>query len=365
MARRAATIGVQAFCNKIPERMNGILIYPSSPAIAMNQVIPLANSIVVPNALPMEFDSVSKKVPKVLSHIKDAIAGRLHQNTRLIITNDSAKDKDSPGHERNRIGHTVLQEINLALGSMIEDKTISIATMSNMAIYGEIRLSAALSRDGTWYQINGRPDFAIYGAGHLPATSRPPKGSENTELSALFDVWLNDVIDGAELRGVEKADEEGVKPFNNRKPNFASGFYSYKDHPVLLPSINVCIDNKLRFFNQSSDLDFEQQREIYVGQGALYLLTNAIAGSFYSRKDDPFMTLGLVTDGNSFTFLAFQLNTLDFDSKTTKNIFWRKDMRLFSGQTFNEATWTQLKEFISYPITAKYKGGRQVQGFTE
>jgi len=40
--------------------------------------------------------------------------------------------------------------------------------------------------------------------------------------------------------------------------------------------------------------------------------------------------VGLVSDGNYFSFVAFQLNTLDFDNdEGAKNIVWYKQFNMF------------------------------------
>lgn len=53
---------------------------------------------------------------------------------------------------------------------------------------------------------------------------------------------------------------------------------------------------------------------------------------------------------------AFQLNTLDFDSKTERNLFFRKDMQLINKGKFDEATWAQFKRILSYPLQMGHQG---------
>jgi len=57
----------------------------------------------------------------------------------------------------------------------------------------------------------------------------------------------------------------------------------------------------------------------------LSLLSSSIASAFSNDIDHPTLSVGIVSDGDQYNFLAFQLNTLNFDHKTKeKNIFWVK-----------------------------------------
>jgi len=234
------------------------------------------------------------------------------------------------------------------LGSLVEEKVVSMAQVSNMVTYGEVRCCASFSRNGIWYQINGRPDFSVNGRDVLPAVSTP-NVAEDPQLYAEFDTWsrglLNKNIKPTEgVRVFEKEDEQ--------TPFFVSGFYR-PANPVRYPAMNLCIDNKTYMDKRTEDFE---HRENYVGQCGLYLVANAVAHAKFSKRDQPFMTLGAVTDGKVFTFLAFQLNTLDFDSKKERNLFFRKDMHLINKGKFDEATWAQFKRILSYPLQMEYQG---------
>jgi len=255
----------------------------------------------------------------------------------------------APRHERNLIGQTVLQEITLALGSLVEERVVSMAQVSNMVTYGEVRCCASFSRNGIWYQINSRPDFSVNGRDVLPAVS-VPNVALDLQSYAAFDAWSRGLL------SKNYTLPEGVGVFDTqdeREPFFVSGFYKPNNAaPVRYPAMNLCIDSKT-FMNKRTE-DFEH-RESYVGQCGLYLVANAVAHAKFSKRDRPFMTLGAVTDGKEFTFLAFQLNTLNFDSKKERNFFFRKDMQLINGGKFDEATWAQFKRILSYLLQMEYQ----------
>lgn len=113
----------------------------------------------------------------------------------------------------------------------------------------------------------------------------------------------------------------GVSTFQNRRPFFVSGFVRPMDEPaVRFPAMNLCIDYKTDM--QSRDKDF-YLREHYVAyvfppafvcslvnnmifrQCGLYLVSNSVAYTQLTSHDQPFMTLGVVTDGKVFTFLVW------------------------------------------------------------
>eukprot|EP00026_Physarum_polycephalum_P013599 Phypoly_transcript_14016.p1 GENE.Phypoly_transcript_14016~~Phypoly_transcript_14016.p1 ORF type:complete len:134 (+),score=10.05 Phypoly_transcript_14016:527-928(+) len=107
--------------------------------------------------------------------------------------------------------------------------------------------------------------------------------------------------------------------------------------------MNLCIEHKPNVIVSP---------EVFAGQCALYLVSAGVAYSRFVQNDKPFMVIGAVTDGVRYSFLAFQLNTLDFSSNEVKNIMWRKEMSLFENKKFNEEAWAQLQRFIAHPFTA-------------
>jgi len=68
-------------------------------------------------------------------------------------------------------------------------------------------------------------------------------------------------------------------------------------------------------------------------------------------------TIGIVSNGNEYSFLAFQLNTLNFDTKTTaKNILWVKRMgNLKSTGGWNLEILQQLVKILHYSVNVQAK----------
>lgn len=181
-------------------------------------------------------------------------------------------------------------------------------------------------------------DFQLNGLDALPATASTTSKFVEDDVCILswpvviwkqylwillaskeFDSWSRDVLDGL------ITPPEGVSTFQNaQRQFFASGFVRPKDEPHLrFPAINLCIDNKSDMNKQDEDHDL---RENYIGyfvfcflysinvvltifhrQCGLDLVANSVAYAQFANRDEPFMTLGVVTDGKVFTFLVWNL----------------------------------------------------------
>jgi hypothetical protein len=330
------SIGLQAFLREMKQPMARGIQFSSSKAgsvLSFNHVAALANAVLEQDNMPSELCPIT--IPSAPLHIQSAIRDRLNANAYII----GSYDKDnSPFFERNLTAQTVQNQLVLAFSTLLTEKRITDVDMAKMANFGELNFSAALRKKDVWWQANGQADFTLSSSIMLPPQSTP--------IGATFDEHENEQLLDWANRTIRKEETlpDGFKFLRKgAMPYFVAGLQLYgKD--LRYPAMNICVEYK--------KLLLEKNVDAYVSQCGMYLLTSSIAYAKLRNCDKPFMVAGAVTDGYRYTFLAFQLNTLDFDSTTVRNVFWRKDMRLFDNinKKFSNEAWVQLKELLAYPM---------------
>jgi len=195
--------------------------------------------------------------------------------------------------------------------------------------WGETCVSAVW-KNVDWFHVQGRTNTSIYG--HYPLNSMiTTPAPSNIVFSEKVLQELQHLKDTADtMCGV------GLKKINIVKPNFSTPFiYPYR----LFPCLNILIESKV-------DLTTEA-----VGQAILYSATSLIASTYYSMQPGPTINISVISNGNSYVFQVFRLNTLDFSPDSPiKNEVWVSDvMPVFSiSGKINPTPFSYLYYLLSY-----------------
>jgi hypothetical protein len=340
MSKRLASLGLQGYRRLVrPFLQNtntsgAVKIVPSTPTLSLNDVIGLSNSVYINNSLPVELALPQK--PIVPNWVESSIRARFDQ----IDINAIIGSKETL-NEKNYNAQTVQSHLNLVSGLVAHNKSAFQLLQTSVANFGELNFAAVIKQK-RWVQIKGRADFSW--------NCKFPLAATHGGIAAKFDRAPYNAF-------TEKCDrciggDTSTFELLTERPSMQSGFkIGAKDipYPLAYPAMDLCIEYKG---------DVTIKRDHFEGQTALYLVASSIAYAYWGSVDDPFMVVGVVSDGARYTFLVFQLNTLDFSVQSqAKNFLWRIEMTLFDNQRkFNSTTLEQLAQIVSF-ILDQQKGG--------
>jgi hypothetical protein len=313
----------------------GVKIVPSTPNLSFDDVVGLSNSIRINNKLPAEL-ALPKK-PVVPAWAEGAIRARFDQLDPRSI----AVSKETLS-EKNYNAQTVQSHLNLVTGLVAHNKNTFQLLQSSVANFGELKFAAVIPQK-YWVQVSGRADFSW--------NCRFPLSASRDTIDAKFSQDLHDAFNDKCDRCIKG--DTSIFEILGERPSILSGFFigsKTPPFPLAYPAMDLCIEYKG---------DITLNRDHFEGQGALYLITSSIAYAYWKSVDQPFMVIGVISDGARYTFLAFQLNTLDFTAQSpVKNILWRMEMTLFDYNTrqVNLQTLEQLAKIVSFIVEQQKKG---------
>jgi len=139
---------------------------------------------------------------------------------------------------------------------------------------------------------------------------------------------------------------------DNTLPRPMSAYISTANDPAPYPFLDIIIDNKAT------------GRELNTVQMLSYLYAQLASQARYRQLDEPSIGLGAITNAYQWTFMIYQLNTLNFDHTGPRNIVWYWNESMSLGQNPDLSPYFTLKKFMSVAVKTSLET-RGVNDFTQ
>lgn len=198
--------------------------------------------------------------------------------------------------------------------------------------WDEIASAAVWTKRGSWFQVTGRVDSGLFGEYSLasPIDSHPPVSAEFSEA-----VWKELY---QRLHQTNHPDRDPSTFFPQQfqeSPLFLTPFIV---HPMTHSCMNFVMENKVELTDYA------------IGQAMLYSANSLVSFACYSLQKGPSISISVISNGTSYIFQIFQLNTLNFENDSQfKNEVWISPlMPVFNGEKVNSQPFAYLYHLLQY-----------------
>jgi len=276
-----------------------VLIWPSTP-------LPLDLACRLTGAV-LGFEG-EKVFPEVLKPPTWDPPQRLLLSVKQSILQEKARSTDSKEFKKlvESKPTTAMGVHELRTGGLVTEVLSAVRGQSNVVVsaMSQLSLAAGWCISSNWVQVSGRVDMCLYGSKILPAleTHSFASGPVSAPTQKDFEILRASLAN---------------KNTRNGPVEFVAGITG----GAPLPGIIGVIDHK---FGDPKPMD---------SQGLLYSVAALINQVIQNNIDHPVTNYTIITNGQLWRFIAFQLNTLDFQSAATpngtKNAAWVYESQLY------------------------------------